>query len=401
MNEAGTFGFIVQGFAEKRYIRRDSASRLVYGTSSGWDVINTSTMKGIAAASLAGSGYKAADLNGVRLPGSMSTAFVEGVRDRKGGMFSLEFKPNRDLDDTVTGFTFAGATKATSDDYERRIASERHMRERQSAAYPGAITTAGDLQPYYDNEPFKNNTCYFTKTDRRFDNRLPSMNPRYELTREQIVRFGASRTVGRQNDNLLGAGFGNPTCDVQGCRVTGPNADIEPLTADNLDASWARYFARRSLVAVDLSYSRIQGYAKTGTKGGATIDLRDAAAQAMKTYVVQASEQRGAHIAGLGLSYEQPLGTTGFGFTSNVGRAGDDAGLQRQLEHHAQLAPHVRRDESDEREARLLPLPQGGTAEARCQRAPVLREPEVPVLTRTAPFFLHFRRCVGAVEGGL
>ena len=641
-NEAGTFGFIVQGFAEKRYIRRDSASRLAYGTSSGWDVINTSTMKGITDASLAGSGYKAADLNGVRLPGSMSTEFVEGVRDRKGGMFSLEFKPNQDLDFTMTGFTstlkapnygrlkagaiysmllgkasladgatgasapntnsngqqvfatirnpvivtettmygdqlrvlksadimfadgttpqyignsegfyrqgaratssfldldgkwrvnpdftlktllsttrgvgktdwdqgltyasfgtgvsyalagvdnapyvkyygtgikpdqlvvrtisglkttdremsgqldgeyrvakgwiqsvesglryadhhrdsarrypayhnadlqagaptstipwpsnfgagldgpagwdntgytfdpavlmgyFANATKTTSDEYERRIASELHLRERQTsgyvmanlegehwsgnvglrfvqtrinadiptpiaagicqraapgqpaipcAAYPGAISTAGDLQPVYDNVPFNpltGNMYYFTKTDRRFDNWLPSMNVRYELTQDQIVRFGASRTVGRQNYNLLGAGFGTPTCDAQGCRVTGPNPDIKPLTSDNLDASWAWYFARRSMVGVDLFYSRIQGYAKTGTSGGSTIDLWDPAAQAMKTYAVQTSQQQGAHIAGLELSYEQPIGTTGFGITSNVSRA--------------------------------------------------------------------------------
>jgi len=641
-NEAGTFGFIVQGFAEKRYIRRDSASRLAYGTSSGWDVINTSTMKGITDASLAGSGYKAADLNGVRLPGSMSTEFVEGVRDRKGGMFSLEYKPNQDLDFTMTGFTstlkapnygrlkagaiysmllgkasladgatgasapntnsngqqvfaairnpvivtettmygdqlrvlksadilfpdgttpqyignsegfyrqgaratssfldldgkwrvnpdftlktllsttrgvgktdwdqgltyasfgtgvsyalagvdnapyvkyygtdinpdqlvvrtisglkttdretsgqvdgeyrvakdwlqsvesglryadhhrdsarrypayhnanlqagaptstipwpsnfgagldgpagwdntgytfdpavlmayFANATKTTSDEYERRIASELHLRERQTsgyvmanlegehwsgnvglrfvqtrinadiptpiaagicqraapgqpaipcAAYPGAISTAGDLQPVYDDVPFNpltGNMYYFTKTDRRFDNWLPSMNVRYELTQDQIVRFGASRTVGRQNYNLLGAGFGTPTCDAQGCRVTGPNPDIKPLTSDNLDASWAWYFARRSMVGVDLFYSRIQGYAKTGTSGGSTIDLWDPAAQAMKTYAVQTSQQQGAHIAGLELSYEQPIGTTGFGITSNVSRA--------------------------------------------------------------------------------
>jgi iron complex outermembrane recepter protein len=641
-NEAGTFGFIVQGFAEKRYIRRDSASRLAYGTSSGWDVINTGTMKGITDASLAGSGYKAADLNGVRMPGSMSTEFVEGVRDRKGGMFSLEFKPNQDLDFTMTGFTstlkapnygrlkagaiysmllgkasladgatgasapntnsngqqvfasirnpvivtettmygdqlrvlksadimfadgttpqyignsegfyrqgaratssfldldgkwrvnpdltlktllsttrgvgktdwdqgltyasfgtgvsyalsgvdnapyvkyygtgikpdqlvvrtisglkttdretsgqvdgeyrvakgwiqsvesglryadhhrdsarrypayhnanlqagaptstipwpanfgagldgpagwdntgytfdpavlmayFANATKTTSDEYERRIASELHLRERQTsgyvmanlegehwsgnvglrfvqtrinadiptpiaagicqraapgqpaipcAAYPGAISTAGDLQPVYDDVPFNpltGNMYYFTKTDRRFDNWLPSMNVRYELTQDQIVRFGASRTVGRQNYNLLGAGFGTPTCDAQGCRVTGPNPDIKPLTSDNLDASWAWYFARRSMVGVDLFYSRIQGYAKTGTSGGSTIDLWDPAAQAMKTYAVQTSQQQGAHIAGLALSYEQPIGTTGFGITSNVSRA--------------------------------------------------------------------------------
>jgi iron complex outermembrane receptor protein len=127
--------------------------------------------------------------------------------------------------------------------------------------------------------------------------------------------------VGRQNYNLLGAGFGTPTCDAQGCRVTGPNPDIKPLTSDNLDASWAWYFARRSMVGVDLFYSRIQGYAKTGTSGGATIDLWDAAAQAMKTYAVQTSQQQGAHIAGLELSYEQPIGTTGFGFTSNISRA--------------------------------------------------------------------------------
>jgi iron complex outermembrane receptor protein len=33
-NEAGTFGVIVQGFAEKRYVRRDSVSRLAYGTAA-------------------------------------------------------------------------------------------------------------------------------------------------------------------------------------------------------------------------------------------------------------------------------------------------------------------------------------------------------------------------------
>lgn len=103
-NEAGTFGFIVQGFAEKRYVRRDSVSRFAYSGGSGWDVINTSTMLGVTDESLAGSGYKAADLNGVRIPGSMSMEFVESVRDRKGGMFSLQFKPNQDLDVTMTGF---------------------------------------------------------------------------------------------------------------------------------------------------------------------------------------------------------------------------------------------------------------------------------------------------------
>jgi iron complex outermembrane receptor protein len=124
-NEAGTFGVIVQGFAEKRYVRRDSSSRLAYGTSSGWDIINSATMKGITDASLAGTGLKAADLNGVRMPGT--------------------------------------------------------------------------------------------------------------------------------------------------------------LTSDNVDVSWSWYFAARSLVSVDVFYSKIRGYAKTGSSGGATVDLFDERSGTMTT----------------------------------------------------------------------------------------------------------------------
>jgi iron complex outermembrane receptor protein len=650
-NEAGTFGVIVQGFAEKRYIRRDSSSRLAYGTSSGWDVINTATMKGITDESLAGSGYKAADLNNVRMPGTMSTEFVEGVRDRKGGMVSMQFKPNNDLDVTMTGFHssmnannygrlnagamysmllgknepygvttaaapnaigangqqvfatlrnpvivnettlygqplrvlksadimypagtkpqyignsesfyrdganatssfldldgkyrvndaltlkamlsvtrgvgqtkadegftyarygsgvsyalngidnapfvkyygtgantpgmnadgsgnkligrtlsglkttdrenslaldaeykvgkgvfqsfetgvryadhrrfsaraypayrnsgidsglptgfvpfpsdfgagldgpagwdntgftftpealkayFAANTKATSAEWERRIFSELNMRERQSAAYvmanleadrwsgnlglryvqtrinaaiptpipagacartepnkpavpcaayPGAITTAGDLQPYYDNVPFnaKTGTMYYlANTDRTYNNLLPSANFRYELTKDMIARFGASRTIGRQNYNLLGAGFGTPVCDAQGCRVTGPNPDLKPLTSDNVDVSWAWYFAPRSLVSANVFYSKIDGYAKTGSAGTATVELYDSTSLANRTYSVNTSSQQGARIGGIELSYEQPFGSTGFGFTTNVSRA--------------------------------------------------------------------------------
>jgi iron complex outermembrane receptor protein len=661
-NDAGTFGVLASLFAEKRYVRRDSVSRFAYGTNSGWDVINTSTMLGITDASLAGTGYKASDLNGVRLPGSMSSEFVESVRDRKGGMLSLQFKPNRDLDISLTGFhssmdadnhgrltssaiysmllgknhplgstaatalntnsngqrvyaqirnpvivnettvygnqlkvlkaadivyadgttpqyvgnsegffregskaessfldldakyrvnedltvktlisttrgvgstaldqgltlarygtgisyalgglhdapfvqyrgaganepglnadgsgyrvvdraasgvrtvdkewsaqfdteyrvdrgvfqslesgvRFAdhkrdsarrgpafrdsllttsgpvlgalvgnpatpttgwqpypgdfgdglggggwdntgftytpegtkdyinGVTKETSDAWERRVSSEIDMRERQSAAYamanlegerwsgnvglrftrtevkaniatptpsgacdrsapgqpatvcagyPGAITDAGDATPIPDGQPFnpKTGTIYYkTPTDRTFDNWLPSLNLRYELTTDMIARFGASRTIGRQNYNLLGSGFGAPTCDANGCRVTGPNPDLEPLTSDNLDLSWAWYFAPRSVLGVSVFHSKIQGYVKTGATGSSTVDLVDPRDNVVKTFAINSSSQQGAKINGIELQYEQPFGKTNFGFTSNVSRA--------------------------------------------------------------------------------
>ena len=650
-NEAGTFGFIVQGFAEKRYVRRDSVSRFAYSGGSGWDVINTSTMLGITDESLAGSGYKAADLNGVRIPGSMSMEFVEGVRDRKGGMFSLQFKPNQDLDVTMTGFHsgmnannygrlnagamfsmllgrgglqggatptnsngqrvyamiknpvivtettmygdqlkvlkaadivyapgttpqyigetegayrdgaratsafldldakyrvsqdltvktllsttkgvgktgldqgltysrygtgvsyrlgevdeapyvqwlgtgpnvpgrnadgsgyvlsgraasgivtndkehsgqidaeyrlekgwvqsieagarfsdhhrdsarrypafrtpldtstmgvtsfipypsdfgsglggpagwdntswtmspetmkayFEANTKVTTDQWERRISSELDMRERQTAAYvmanlegerwsgnvgvryvrtrvnanipmpigigvcqrsapgqppipcpgfPNAITDVGESQPYYDDQTSKDTKFnplagliyYKLASDRTFTNVLPSLNIRYELNKDMLARFGASKTLGRQNYNLYGAGYGTPTCSDNGCTVTGPNPNLKPMTATNLDASWSWFFAKRSLVAVDVFYSKIDGYAKTGV-GTDSIALVDPKDSQIKTFQVQTSSQQGARIAGLEISYEQPLWNTGFGFTSNVSRA--------------------------------------------------------------------------------
>lgn len=651
-NEAGTVGLIVQGFAEKRYVRRDSVSRFAYSGGSGWDVINTATMLGITDASLAGTGYKAADLNGVRLPGSMSMEFVESVRDRKGGMFSLEFKPNQDLDITMTGFRsgmnannygrlnagamfsmllgrggpeggaaptdsngqrvyamiknpvivnettmygnqlkvlkaadivyapgttpqyigetegayrdgaratsafldldakyrvsqdltvktllsttkgvgktgldqgltytrygtgvsyrmgavdeapyvqwlgtgpnvpgrnadgsgfvlteraasgivtndkehsaqidaeyrvekgwvqsveagarysdhrrdsarrypafrspdkslnapsnssfipypadfgnglggpagwdntswtmspetmkayFEANTKATNPQWERRISTELNMRERQTAAYvmanleaarwsgnvglrvvrtrinadiplpigegicqrsapgqppipcpqfPGAITDVSEAQPYYDDQtsdatkfkPLKGLIYYKLPSDRSFNNVLPSLNLRYELNKDMIARFGASKTIGRQNYNLLGAGYGTPGCTDNGCTVTGPNPNLAPMTAKNLDASWSWFFARRSLVAVDVFYSKIAGYPKTGV-GSDFVDLVDPKDSQVKTFKVTTASQQGARIAGLEISYEQPFGSTGFGFTSNVSRA--------------------------------------------------------------------------------
>ena len=653
-NVDNTIGTIAQVFKEKRYIRRDSVSRLAYGTSSGWDVINTSTMKGITDASLAGSGYTAADLNGVRMPGSLSSEFVEGVRDRKGGVLSVQYRPNDTWDVTATGFystmdtnnygrltagaiysmllgknepfgatgstapntsssgqqvfarilnpvivtetsnygfplrvlksatiifpngtspqyignsegfyrnganansgfvdldakyrvssdlvfkglfsgtrgegttaldqgaTFArygtgvsyslngldkapdvayygagdnkpglnadgsgyklvsrGASsiktkdreqsgaldgdytqnagvlssiqfgyryadhkrllvrwapafispfttasadaiasygyvnypgnfgaqlngnswdrsgfyltpealkayissqfKATTPEFERRVAGEIDLREIQSASYamqnlegdhwsgniglravstrvkanivvpvksglcpkiepgkpvvpcaavPNAINTAGDGTNFYDGVPFNplQGTVYYkTPTDKTFNDVLPSLNLRFELMPKLIGRLGASTTIGRQNYNILGAGFGTPSCSgTAGCTVTGPNPDLKPLSADNVDISLAWYFAPRSLALINVYQSRIQGYPKTGTNQlGNTVDLVDPLDNVVKSFYILSSSQQGAKIEGVEIGYEQPIGA-GFGIQANVSRA--------------------------------------------------------------------------------
>ncbi len=644
-NEADTLGYIVQGFAEKRFMRRDSVSRLAYGVNSGWDVLNTATMLGITDASLAGTGLRAADLNGVRMPGSLSSEFVESVRDRQGGMLAIQAKLSNNFDVTMTSFysemnannygrltaganysmllgygevlggttanssngrrvyasirnpviinttsnygfplrvlqsaeiyfppgttpqyignsegfyrdgaqassgfidvdarwrvtddllikglysttrgvgttkldqgaTFAryglgvayslgnvqdapfvryigagtnqpglnadgsgyrlvslGAAgvktvdkeqslaldgtytlqklhlttiefgyrfadhdrdltrwaparrasavptppgigyvnypgdfgaglggngwdntgffltpeamrafiasqfKPTTDAYERRVAGEIDMRERQTAtfvmgnfefdnltgnvglrmvetkinanivaplragvcariepgttptpcvAFPNAINTAGDGSTYYDGVAWNPNsgTIYYkTPTERVFRDALPSLNVRYEFAKGLIARFGASKTIGRQNYNVLGSGFAAPSCTASGCNVTGPNPNLKPLYAKNLDASLAWYFARRSIAAINVFSSKISGYTKTGANPlGTTIDLVDPADNVTKSFQINSSSQQGAKIDGVELIYEQPI-AWGFGMTSNISRA--------------------------------------------------------------------------------
>ncbi|HEY1042565.1 MAG TPA: TonB-dependent receptor [Telluria sp.] len=683
-NEANTFGVIVQGFKEKRYVRRDSVSRFAYSGGSGWDQIDLATMPGITDESLAGSGYTAADLQGVRLPGSMSTEFVESVRDRKGGMFSMQWKPNADLDMTMTGFhsgmkannfgrlnagamfsmlrgrggvqggaaptvgangervyaqirnpvivnettmyghqlkvlksadivyadgtppqyigetegayrdgaeatssfldldtkyrvnqdltvkslfsitrgvgqtgrdqgltytrygtgvsyrlgslhdapfvqyhgtgpnvpgrnadgsgyalsgraasgvkttdkehsgqfdfeyalekgalqsleagvrysdhrrdsarrfpqmkTGALATNApdssqyipypadfgdgldgpagwdntswtltpetlknyfnsnykpTTADWERRVSSELDMRERQASTYlmanlesgkwsgnvglrfvrtkvnalipspipvgvcertepgkpaipcaavPGAITTASDGVQYYDGVPFPNRTgvmYYKTATSKTFNDLLPSLNVLYELSNEMQVRFAANKTIGRQNYNILGAGYGSPTCtDGGACTVTGPNPDLKPLNATNFDALWAWYFAPRSMVGVNVFYSDIDGYVKTGVAGSNRVDLFDARDNQVKTFAVNSASNQGAKVRGIEIQYDQAIGDTPFGFTSNVSRAKTDVDDGRPLTGASEWAGNIGAYfENDKLSARLV-----------------------------------------------
>ncbi|MGQ3053135.1 MAG: TonB-dependent receptor [Roseateles sp.] len=191
------------------------------------------------------------------------------------------------------------------------------------AAYPTAITTAGNALSYFDGAVWNPNgqTWYKQPTHRVFDNILPSLNLRVELARNLIGRIGLSQTLGRQNYNLYGASFSGRTCNAGLCTVNGPNPTLKPMTARNVDASVAWFFDRRAMVSASIFDSQIDGYAKTGVfREGATIDLFDPSIEMMRTYQIQTTSQQKARIQGFELAYEQPIGA-GFGFTSNVSLA--------------------------------------------------------------------------------
>ena len=193
------------------------------------------------------------------------------------------------------------------------------------AAVPNAINTAGDGTTYYDGvafNPAQGTVYYKTLSDKTFNDVLPSVNLRYELQPKLIGRLGISRTIGRQNYNIIGSGFNTLTCaGTAGCTVIGPNPDLKPLKADNVDLSLAWYFAPRSVALVNLYSSKITGYVKTGSnRNGNTVDLVDPLDNTVKSFQILSSSQQGAKIEGVEVSYEQPIGA-GFGFNINASKA--------------------------------------------------------------------------------
>lgn len=192
------------------------------------------------------------------------------------------------------------------------------------ARFPTAINTAGDGTSYREDaafNPAQGTTYYKVPTFRQFDHLLPSLNLRWEPSPGWVARAGVSKTLGRQNYNVYGVGFTGQACNAQGCTVTGPNPGLQPLTAVNTDLSLAWFYARRSLVQVSLFDSMIRNYAKTGAvRQNESIQLTDPQTEVVNTYFINTAGNQRARIQGIELGWEQPIGA-GFGFTSNVSRA--------------------------------------------------------------------------------
>ncbi|MDM4766821.1 TonB-dependent receptor [Pelomonas sp. SE-A7] len=97
-----TFGVLVQAFSEKRSLRRDGVETL------GW--INQLT-KANAAELIA----QAPGLEGAYIPDLIGAAYFTQERERKGGLVRAEFKPTKDVDLILTGFS----SKMDADNYNR------------------------------------------------------------------------------------------------------------------------------------------------------------------------------------------------------------------------------------------------------------------------------------------
>ncbi|MGL4234158.1 MAG: TonB-dependent receptor domain-containing protein, partial [Casimicrobium sp.] len=149
------------------------------------------------------------------------------------------------------------------------------------------------------------------KVETKHDVVLPSLNLRYGVNNDLVARFSVSKTLGRPNYNeLAGAVSLNNTL------LTGSsgNPKLKPITASNVDASLAWYFAPRGYVSGGIFYQDLKDYVKAGTS---QVEFFNTATNTNSIYTVTSRIGIDARIKGAEAAVELPIGA-GFGVGANV-----------------------------------------------------------------------------------
>lgn len=125
-NEENTFGVMVQGFSQKRELRRE-AQEIPGGffkIGAGDPVAKTNP-----------------DLIGVNVPGLLGSTLFEQTRERKGGLVSLQFKPTDTLTLGLNGFS----SKLEANNYNRNFMMFGNSFAKSQAPDPGYVVKDGVL----------------------------------------------------------------------------------------------------------------------------------------------------------------------------------------------------------------------------------------------------------------
>lgn len=190
-NEAKTFGILVQAFSEKRHLRRDGIETIALDAQPrAYQAIGA--LESAVTAQVPG-------LNGVLYPNLMGSAYFTQERERKGGVISAQFKPTKDFDLTVTGFS----SKMDADNYNRNY----------MLAVPWALQATGANAPTLKNYTVDPGSNILTSADVTYAG--PTKVGVYDLISRKAsaqTNFANLESSWRVNDKLkLNAKLGTST----------------------------------------------------------------------------------------------------------------------------------------------------------------------------------------------
>lgn len=111
-----------------------------------------------------------------------------------------------------------------------------------------------------DREWLTPSTLEWITDERTYTDVLPSFNLAYDLSDDQVLRFGLAKVMARQNFADLAPV--TSTGDLNGANPTGTagNPNLDPQRANQLDLAYEYYFNDSSMFAITYFYKDIESY---------------------------------------------------------------------------------------------------------------------------------------------
>eukprot|EP01037_Dinobryon_pediforme_P006444 gene6444-6511_t len=132
------------------------------------------------------------------------------------------------------------------------------------------LTSSGTNQPLLDlltvaNDPTIYNGVFAqsptpTTQSTTYDNFLPTLNVKVELSRSMILRFGASQTVTRPNLTDVAPQLSYTTLRPGNLQAAGGNPALKPYKATNFDLSYEWYYQKAGFFTVGLFYKKLNDF---------------------------------------------------------------------------------------------------------------------------------------------
>ncbi|WP_068546894.1 TonB-dependent receptor [Thalassotalea crassostreae] len=149
--------------------------------------------------------------------------------------------------------------------------------------------------------------------DRDYTEILPSFNIAFDVTEDQIVRFGAARVMARPNFSDLAPIETTGALNVEFPTGTAGNPNLDPQIADQFDMAWEWYFDESALLSVTYFYKDIQSYRTSGTTVKPFYDQEND--QLVDVTLTRPDNGLGGSTDGIELGYQQAFGN--FGLSAN------------------------------------------------------------------------------------
>lgn len=151
---------------------------------------------------------------------------------------------------------------------------------------------------------------YRKPVDNTHNDVLPSMNFKFDLSKELVARLALAKTLARPDYSALGGAVSLDDTNLTG---NGGNPNLKPIRSTNFDAALEWYFAPRALLSAGLFHMDLQNYVSYGVSQASYYNEQR---KRFETYSISSPVNSKGKVTGFELGWQQPF-AGGFGAMAN------------------------------------------------------------------------------------